>query len=58
VSVLTYFAHIPNFDQLLIRAAIRMLLVMAVIDDLDEWETCSEKRAAELLLEYIASKKH
>lgn len=54
-AVLKQFAHIPNFAQLLIRAALRMLLVMVVIDRLDDWETLSEKRAAELVIEYVAS---
>ena len=52
-SVLQHFAHIPDFDQLLIRAALRMLLVMVVFGDLDDWETCSEKRAAELVIDYM-----
>ena len=37
-SVLKYFEAIPQFDQLLIRAGIRMLLVMeAVRSDVDSW---------------------
>jgi hypothetical protein len=50
VSVLKHFEGIAHFDQLLIRAAIRMLLVMSVINDLDDWETCSEKKAAEMII--------
>jgi Ser/Thr protein kinase RdoA (MazF antagonist) len=54
-TVLEQFGHIPNFAQLLIRAALRMLLVIVVIDELDDWETSSEKRAAELVIEYMTS---
>jgi hypothetical protein len=54
VSILRYLEAIPAFDQLLIRAGIRMLLVMAVIDHLDDWETCSEKLAAELIIKYVS----
>lgn len=52
VAVLRAFADIPDFDQLLVRAAIRMLLVMSVTNRLDDWETCEEKRAAELVIAY------
>ncbi|MCC6179646.1 MAG: phosphotransferase [Chloroflexi bacterium] len=48
VSVLRYFAGQPHFDQLLIRAAIRMLLVMT--DDLENFEGSWEARAAWLVL--------
>ncbi len=51
IAVLRHFAAIQDFRQLLIRAAIRMLLVMAVIDDLGDWETSTEKRAAELVIQ-------
>lgn len=54
LSVLEYFKHIPHFDQLLVRAAIRMLLVMAVIDHLQDWQTCPEKRAAEMIISYLS----
>lgn len=55
-SVLQHFAHIPDFDQLLTRAALRMLLVMVVFGDLDDWETCSEKRAAEIVIDYVITR--
>jgi len=32
-----------------------MLLVMVAIDNLDDWETSSEKRAAELVIQYVTS---
>jgi Ser/Thr protein kinase RdoA (MazF antagonist) len=54
-GVLAEFAHIPNFAQLLIRAALRMLLVMAVLDTLGDWDRSSEKRAAELVIDYVTS---
>ena len=50
VEVLEHFRDIPHFDQLLIRAALRMLLVVSALNGLDEWET--EQRAAELVLGY------
>jgi Ser/Thr protein kinase RdoA (MazF antagonist) len=54
MAVLRHFMHLPNFTQLLIRAAIRMLLVLAVLDGLDGWETCEEKWAAEHIIELAA----
>jgi hypothetical protein len=54
IALLSHFAALPDFRQLLIRAAIRMLLVMAVINHLDDWETSTEKRAAELVIQYMA----
>jgi hypothetical protein len=53
-SILGHFGGVPHFDQLLIRAGIRMLLVMAVLDHLEDWETCSEKRAAELIIDFVS----
>ncbi|HEX6292262.1 MAG TPA: phosphotransferase [Herpetosiphonaceae bacterium] len=52
-SVLAYFEDVPAFDQLLIRAGIRMLLVMAAIDKLEDWATCFERRAAEMIVAYV-----
>lgn len=57
LSVLKYFQHIKAFDQMLIRASIRMLLVMHVLGDLEDWGTCSEKKAAELVINYVQEKK-
>lgn len=51
-AALRQFAHIPNFTQLLIRAALRMLLVMVAIDRLGGWDRSAEKRAAELVVAY------
>lgn len=55
-SVPRHFQHIPAFDQLLVRAALRMLLVMAAIDRLEDWEACSEKRAAEIVIEHVRAR--
>jgi hypothetical protein len=57
LSVLQYFEHMKAFDQMLLRASIRMLLVMHVLGDLDDWETCSEKKAAELVSNYVQKRK-
>lgn len=56
VAVLRHFTVVPQFDQMLVRAAIRMLLVMSELGDLDGWDTCSEKRAAELVLAYVGAR--
>lgn len=45
---LAHFRHVRCFDQLLIRAALRMLLVVSALNGLDDWR--SEKRAAELVI--------
>jgi hypothetical protein len=57
IAVLKAFEQIKDFDQMLLRASIRMLLVMHVIGDLEDWETCSEKKAAEQVLNYLQEKK-
>lgn len=57
ILVLKHFQHIRAFDQMLLRASIRMLLVMHVLGDLADWETCSEKKAAELVINYMQEKK-
>ena len=57
ISVLKYFQHMKAFDQMLIRASIRMLLAMHVLGDLEDWETCSEKKAAELVISYVQEKR-
>lgn len=51
VSVLRHFEHIPHFDQLLFRAAVRMLLIVSELEGVAGWESAPEKRAAELVLE-------
>jgi hypothetical protein len=50
-AVLRHFAEVPNFQQLLIRAGIRMLLIMTT--DLDQFEHSSEARAARIILDYV-----
>jgi len=52
-TVLCFFEDIAHFDQLLIRAAIRMLLVISELRGVDGWETCSEKRATEIVLDFV-----
>jgi len=51
-SVLPLFAGIPGFTQLLVRAALRMLLVVAALDGLRGWEHSEEKWAAECVIAY------
>lgn len=48
-SVLCHFEDVPHFDQLLLRAAIRMLLVVSELGGVAEWE--SERRAVEIVLD-------
>jgi len=57
ISILKYFQRIQAFEQMLLRASIRMLLVMHVLGGLEDWETCSEKKAAELVIAYVQEKK-
>jgi hypothetical protein len=54
ITVLRYFDDIPHFDQLLIRAATRMLLVISELQGVDGCETCSEKRATEIVLDFVS----
>jgi len=53
-SVLHHFESVNHFEQLLLRAVIRMLLVMSELDGLDDWETSSEKRAMEIVIDYVS----
>ena len=55
MTVLRHFSHLPHFKQLLIRAAIRMLLEVSVLDGLEGWETCEEKWAAEYIIEFVTA---
>jgi hypothetical protein len=50
-TVLGVFEEDPHFGQLLLRASIRMLLIVSELAGVDEWRT--EKRAAELVLSYV-----
>jgi len=50
-SVLRHFEGIPHFDQLLLRAAIRMLLIVSELGGVEEWEWVSERRATEIVLD-------
>ena len=49
--------HIQAFDQMLLRASLRMLLVMHVLGDVADWETCSKKQTAELDINYLQKRK-
>lgn len=48
--VLDAFRDVASFDQMLVRAAIRMLLIM---DDLSDWDASRERRAAEIVLDWV-----
>jgi Ser/Thr protein kinase RdoA (MazF antagonist) len=54
VAVLRHFERIPSFRQHLLRAAVRMLLIVSELDGVGGWESAPEKRAAELLLELLS----
>jgi hypothetical protein len=56
MAPLRYFEDIPHFDQLLVRAAIRMLLVVAALNGLDGWAESEEKWSAEHVIEYVREK--
>jgi hypothetical protein len=48
---LAHFRAIPHFEQFLIRAALRMLLVVSALNGMEDWR--SEKRAAEIVLQAV-----
>jgi aminoglycoside phosphotransferase (APT) family kinase protein len=50
LSVLRYFEDIAGFHQLLLRAAVRMLLIVSELGGVEGWERAPEKEAAELVL--------
>jgi hypothetical protein len=51
-AVLGAFEDVPYFANLLLRASIRMLLIVSELGRIDDWST--ERRAAELVLSYVA----
>ena len=53
-SILKHFEDIPHFEQLLIRASIRMLMVVSYLNGVEKWEDSPENMAAELVLEYVS----
>ncbi|MGD9029856.1 MAG: phosphotransferase [Anaerolineae bacterium] len=55
VSILRCFQQIPHFTQLLLRAAVRMLLVVSELEGVQDWESTPEKRAGELVLDVCTS---
>jgi predicted trehalose synthase len=50
-TVLADFEDDPHFPQLLLRASIRMLLVVSELRRVEDWR--AERRAAELVLSYV-----
>lgn len=56
MDVLRHFETIPHFDQLLIRANIRMLLIVSALNGLNGWDEAPEKWAAEQVLRRIRGK--
>jgi Ser/Thr protein kinase RdoA (MazF antagonist) len=53
VQVLKHFEDIPHFPQLLLRSSVRMLLIVSELNGVAGWEDAPEKRAAELVLEWV-----
>jgi hypothetical protein len=54
VQVLRHFEDIPHFPQLLLRSAVRMLFIVSELNGTAGWASAPEKRAAELVLEWIS----
>jgi len=54
VQVLRHFEGVPHFSQLLLRSAVRMLLVVSELNGVADWERTPEKRAAELVLGWVS----
>jgi len=53
-SVLQHFENVPHFEQLLLRAAVRMLLIVSALEGVEDWENAPEKHAAELVLGFVS----
>jgi hypothetical protein len=51
-----FFEQDPHFAQLLLRASIRMLLIVSELHGVEDW--CTERRAAELVLSYVDRVEH
>jgi len=56
VNLLAYFADVPEFPQLLLRASIRMLLVIVELGHDQASDIGSERRAARLVLNWLDSR--
>ncbi len=54
VEVLPLFESVPNFQQMLLRASLRMLMVVSEFSGVQDWERAPEKRAAEIVLAYTS----
>jgi hypothetical protein len=55
-AVLPAFENDPHFARLLLRASIRMLLIVSELHGVENWAT--ERRAAELVLSYVDGVEH
>ena len=55
-AVLQQFACIPDFDQMLVRAGIRMLIVVSEQSDqgMEDWDQTSEYEAAHIIIRHTA----
>jgi len=53
MAALAHFQHLPHFHQWLIRAALRMLLVISDAGHVTDWPTSPEHRAAELVMNAV-----
>jgi Ser/Thr protein kinase RdoA (MazF antagonist) len=58
LSVLSAFAAVPHFNQLLLRASIRMLLVVSFCNGLEGWQDSEEKWAAEAVVSWLKAQKY
>ena len=54
IEILKQFAQVADFKQLLIRAAIRMLLVMQYLQQVDAKLCQIELQAAELVIDFVS----
>jgi hypothetical protein len=54
-SALRRFEGVRHFEQMLVRAGIRMLLVMSELGEraFDDWDTSPECEAAQIILRYV-----
>jgi len=52
-GALRQFTGVRHFDQMLLRAGICMLLVVSESRGVADWETCSERTAAESILAWV-----
>ena len=53
-EILPLFESIPNFQQMLLRASLRMLIIVSEFNGVLGWQQAPEKRAAEIVLDYTS----